>query len=499
MSLIVPQRRAALSHSFPMEANRASSWLASLRPLHSTSDAREVLRGLKHSNRLSASTRERRAVMECFIPVLADLHEHLSEQCLAQPLPLTTEFQSAATLLGNLLREEAYTYKILVSEEPEPKALEISLALYALVKHTELSVHTYRTISNDILQDAQQLFALAERQKILESDTGTIPISHQYAYMLLLSLADTYQVRVRQMPLLLSFLQENLDCAKLLSEAPDASTYSTIAIELGKSIQPAAAASLLTKPNGSTRWLDLKPINQRIVAKMNAAQSNPTPTLGADTLEKRTLARLQMAFNRNRRRRSARSITHTSIPALFGHQEICAAIAMVDRLDETASMPGEPVERSQEDLEALYTEHTGWLVTNHSTHGLCLSHSQCLPGTVQVGQLLGLPGATQTRLAVVRWMKATDQSAITLGAELLSKSVMAVSISQDDSELAEDNGLIFACKVHDTVVQTIMLPAYRFKENDSLTVKRKLKSRKVQLGSCLQHNGLFGHFVLSGI
>lgn len=500
MSLIVPQRRAAESHSFPMEPSKVRRWLGSKDPLTSFTDAREIQRGLKHSNRLVASTGERRQMLECFMPYLTDLYEHLSEQCLAQPLPLTSDFQQSANLLEDLLREEAYAFKILVSEEPEARPLEIGLALQSLVKLAELSINSYRYIDEEVLHDAQQLFARAEQQKVLDSSTGTVTIAQQYCYILLLDLADTLQVRTRQMPFLMSFLMENLNRVNITREMPSSLSPTDFAIGVGEFVRPTMGNNLLPSKRNSLRWIDLEPLNQRINVKMQQIQENPAPSLGADTLERRTLARLQMALNRNRRRRSARSISYKTLPVIFGHNEICAAIKMAEQLDgRSFDDDDELFERSNEDLGVLFEEHSGWIVTNHSSHGLGLVHENCQPGSVQVGQLVGLPGAAHTRLGVVRWVKNTEQTSLELGLELLSKSVMAVGTVLESSDTSGDGGLVFACKVHTSVVQTIMLQAYQFREGDTLTVSRQDKSRAVKLGRCLQHNGLFGHFVLSEI
>ena len=114
MQLTVPQRTNAETGSFPTKPEGVTRWLTALKPLESDADAKEVYRGLKHSNRLHNDVDQRRAVLSCFIPVLRELQTHLSELCQAQPLPLSREFSRSARLADALYREEAFAFKILL-------------------------------------------------------------------------------------------------------------------------------------------------------------------------------------------------------------------------------------------------------------------------------------------------------------------------------------------------------------------------------------------------
>jgi len=69
-----------------------ASWLAGLDTLNTSADARELLRGLTHSNRLVNDLDRRRAALSLFIPPLRALHEQLMASTSAQPLPLTKDF-----------------------------------------------------------------------------------------------------------------------------------------------------------------------------------------------------------------------------------------------------------------------------------------------------------------------------------------------------------------------------------------------------------------------
>ena len=152
MQLTVPHRNVADTSSFPVNPDGVAAWLRDLRPLETESDAREVYRGLKHSNRLHNDVDQRRAILSCFIPVLRELHVHLSELSHAQPLPLTREFSRNARLQDALLREEAFAFKILLSDSSAPLADDARRAMQALARQAESVAHAYRRIPDALIK-----------------------------------------------------------------------------------------------------------------------------------------------------------------------------------------------------------------------------------------------------------------------------------------------------------------------------------------------------------
>ena len=142
MQLTVPHRTVADTGSFPVNPDGVAEWLKNLKPLQSEADAHEVYRGLKHSNRLHNDVDNRRAVLSRFIPVLRLLHSHLNELSYAQPLPLTREFSRNSRLRDALLREEAFAFKILLSDNNTPLADDARRAMQAPVSYTHLTLPT---------------------------------------------------------------------------------------------------------------------------------------------------------------------------------------------------------------------------------------------------------------------------------------------------------------------------------------------------------------------
>lgn len=504
MQLTVPQRAIADTQSFPVDPDGVNQWLAKLDPNNSFKDAMEVYRGLRHSNRLHNDVHRRRAVIACFIPTLRELHNTLLETCQAQPLPLTDEFFRRARLLDGLLREEAFAFKILLADSPDPQADDVRRAMQALAKQAEARVHGYKTIPEMLLFDAYQLYALAEEFELLDtkpSDESQTTGEH-FAFLMLLTVADTQQHRVRQLAPLTSFLRQS---AKLLivTDQNPLHLASTIhlAIHLEHGARPVPAASMTQTEN--VRWLDLSQVLTATDKQLAHARTEHTTLAGTEVLDRHSLARLRFTLARSRKRRSNRVILAEPQQVIIGHKAMCAflhlAASKVQKNSPTGDGPP-PV------LHAINEEQ--WTMINQTPQGACLVSANCKVGMVQVGELVSLQspdasatvteiGKTSAMLGLIRWVKASDKTQLKIGIEYLAKGALPIGISRTDSDdIVADDALIVACKVRDKVLQTILLPSYLYQTGDRLTVTLKGKSRRVVLHKTLQSNGLFSHFSL---
>lgn len=512
MQLTVPQRTVADTESFPVEPDGVSRWLAKLNPTRSTSDAMEVYRGLRHSNRLHNDLNRRRAVIACFIPTLRELNESLLETCQAQPLPLTAEFQRCAQLLDCFLREEAFAFKILLADSPQPRGDDVRRAMQALARQAEIRIHGYKSVPESLLQDAHQLYGLAEEFSLLDAkpDEQQSSTAEHYKYILLLTIADCRQHRVRQLAPLLEFLQSNAAALRLRTQAPTDTLRSVnFAVHLQHGSKPVPAASLVVDSYKQVRWFNLAGIIKRIDVQLAKSRSQDVALLGSDSLDRQSLARLRVTFANSRKRRTQRVIRHDQQTVMLGHKSICAHMQL--NAAKVASLTNDD---APDDFSAriMHSEDDQkWVLVNQSAQGAALYSPDCRAGVVQVGELVSMEstnmdadqlvvGSTNTLIGVVRWVIADDSSAIRFGVEYLAKGVLPVGISRTHSDdIIADDAVIIACKVKDAVLQTILLPAYLYEPGDRLTVTLDGKSRGVKLNKSLQNNGLFSHFSLMDV
>jgi len=474
----------------------------------------EVYRGLRHSNRLHNDLNRRRAVIACFIPTLRELNESLLEICQAQPLPFTTEFQRNAQLLDCFLREEAFAFKILLADSPQPRGDDVRRAMQALARQAECRVHGCKNITETLLQDAHQLYGLAEEFSLLDEkpDDNQLSTAEHYKYILLLTIADCRQHQVRQIIPLLEFLQDNASTIRLRTKVPtDNATSTNYAVHLHYGCRPLPAESLVVESFKHVRWFNLDKILKRIDVQLANSKTQEVALLGSESLDRQTLARLRITISRSRQRRTQRVTRHDQRIVMLGQKSICAHLhfcatkptnlAAQSSSDDTARRNSVAEAMSQQDDQ-------NWMMINQSAQGAALYSPDCRAGVVQVGELVSIEttdayletqatGKSSALIGVIRWVIANDSSAIRFGVEYLAKGVLPVGISRTHSDdIVADDAVIIACKVKDTVLQTILLPAYLYEPGDRLMVTLSGKSRSVKLNKSLQNNGLFSHFSL---
>lgn len=521
MHLTVPQRTVADTQSFPVEPDGVSRWLAKLNPTKSTNDAMEVYRGLRHSNRLHNDLNSRRAVIACFIPTLRELNTSLMEICQAQPLPLTAEFQRSAQLMDGLLREEAFAFKILLADSAQPRSDDVRRAMQALVRQAEGRVHGYKAIPESLLTDAHQLYELAEEYAILDSNRSDTAFgtAELYSYILLLTLCDYRQHRVRQLAPLLEFLKDNAGTVRIRKNLPAESTRAiNYAVHLKFGARPVPATSLLTDSTEDVRWFNVANLLTRIDAQLAKSRSQETALLGSESLDRQSFARLRVTLARSRRRRSKRIIGHDQQLVMLGHKAICAHLQLgaAKVASQNAEMAtGDPAAgyeamNKAADVMDLH-EDQNWMMLNQSAQGAALYSPHCRAGIVQVGELISMEtadsntetlskGKSKAFIGVVRWVIAGEGNAIRIGVEYLAKGVLPIGISRSHSDdIIADDAMIIVCKVKNAVLQTILLPAFLYQTGDRMTVTLNAKSREVKLNQSLQNNGLFSHFSLQDI
>ncbi len=526
MQLSIPHRTVADTDSFPVNPEGVAQWLSKLRPLQSEANAREVYRGLKHSNRLHNDVSNRRLVISCFVPTLRELQNHLSELSDAQPLPLTREFARHARLRDALLREEAFAFKILLSDSDKPLADDARRAMQALARQAESLVHAYRHIPDALIEDAHQLYALAEEHHLLVGQRSSELPSCQdhYRYILLLCISDLKQQRVRQLPLIMDFLRSTVvDIHIERDRKAETITPFDFAINLRRGSRPEPALSLLGKQYEDVRWFSVAPVLYRINHLSKLIQANAGSAPGMNTLEKQSLSRLHSALSRSRQRRCARSITDIPQRVVLGHKEISAHL-------------------SHKPTQIAPDDDSGWVVINRAPQGLCLYNKRCRAGLVQVGELVSIADVSEPLinensksssrinilLGTIRWVRSEGALGITVGVEFMARTVLPVAVTRQldkennsessnsidepidepigattgetvgepSAETIAENALIVACRVNAQVLQTILLPSYLYNNGDKLIASQGGRTRRIQLRNCMQSNGMFSQFSL---
>ena len=509
--LPIPARGVAGEGSFPLEPDAVAGWLARLDPTRSDPDARELLRGLVHSNRLHNDVERRRRTVALFLPPLRALHERLAETARAQPLPLTRDFERDRALAADLLREESVAFRALLVDADAPLQADARRAMHALARLAELDANAYRGADPNVLGAAHALHAWASRTGLVADatpDAGLADLGDHYRLILALALVDPHRHRARQLPLLIDWLRRECGRLRLDELDPRAATAANRRapgrwlVDLDAGVGPVPAGAALTGDSPALLVVDTAPLARELARLTASPEAGRTSSPGADNLERQSLARLAATLAPPTGRRAPRRADDTDAALVFGQRDICARLLY----DDDESEPRPP-------------NDAPWRIVDRSVTGLRLVARDLRPGLVQVGELVtvhevpdpddepddgqgGGPGGGDAvrhalLIGIVRRVRAARDGALDVGVELLARQAMPVTISrEDDAGAAPEQALIVACRVGGRNLQTLLVPAYLYRTGDRLRAVRRGRSRRLELARCLQVNGLFSHYVI---
>ena len=515
--LPIPARGTAGAGSFPLEPEAVAEWIARLDPLGSDADARELLRGLVHSNRLHNDVERRRRALACFVPPLRSLHERLADTARAQPLPLTADFERDRALAADLLREESIAFRALLVDADVPLEADARRAMQALARLAELDANAYRAIDPATLADAHALWRHAADTGLGTgdgaADDALATLGDHYRLILALALADPRRHRARQLPLLVAWLGREAS-RLVLERVPDAAVARANLrapgrwlVDLGTGDAPVPAGSLLAGDRLDLLSIDASGLVREARRRASGTRAGATSLPGADTLERQTLSRLVAALGTPPGRRSARRFDDAPAELVFGVRQVCARLLYGDGGDASeaaahavdAGGPGTPDPESP------------WRIADRSATGLQIVARAPRAGLVQVGELVsvherpGIPGRSEPDgdgtarhdlpIGIVRRVVTGRDGALHAGVELLARQAIPVRVAREDgAQSVPEQALVVACRVAGRTLQTLLVPAFLYRRGDRLRVTRRGRSRELELARCLQSNGLFSHY-----
>jgi len=150
--------------------------------------------------------------------------------------------------------------------------------------------------------------------------------------------------------------------------------------------------------------------------------------------------------------------------------------------------------------ELLYHAES-WSILNESASGYCIQNDSSTETSVQVGELLSIrrsgDGHTwKWGVGVIRWMKFSDETGITLGVEMLTPDAAAVGIKAaiDDADIDYQRTLMLPELNAINQPSTIITNPVPFRVGIQLKLKIVGKEISIRLSKQLQNTGLFAQF-----
>lgn len=491
MTLSIPNQKKPGEKSFPTDPDGVQEWLADLVPINRMENVRALYRGLKHSNRLETSNQHRVEIAQLFGPVVDDASTWLHDQFADQSLPLPKKSKLSFQLVIELLRELAFTYKIIVndtysdllpgSSEDCSSAIFKALATFSRLIECHLSVHTM--MPHQILQDTNTLYCFAIKSKLTDTTSSEANSTFQddmnieklYIYIQLLSLCSPYNIRQRQIPLLCRYLAKQSTKLSLQSTTDEITNQScTFSICLEQDSRPQPLRYTNLNLSEDMLLLDTKPLIDDIDRTIDRTSDTTNALFEAETLSKTTLSELREAFVKERERKSGRAILRKQMYAKTGIKEITASLHYnplnipthidfgIPKYEPSDHWPRRPVNQEK-----------AWTVINENRLGACLEWNDGGTTDSEIGEVIALrqvnAGADEPWvIGFVRWIRLIDIDTIQLGIKYFARNAEPVAANNRDAGTQDISRECLLAKFNsnNTELVSLIAPPLAFQESE---------------------------------
>jgi hypothetical protein len=339
-------------------------------------------------------------------------------------------------------------------------------ALYYLSEVLLRSYQVYLPYSQDIWRSVHAAYRLVEshrrhdeRVEVREDkETVSISVSQRYRRLLLLGIANPYQMPFGECVTVHRFLERWVDQASLLSSPPhDASAC--FLVDLSSDMPPKVAGHASTNiDNANFRWLDIAELTRTLhgmLRRLEKGESATSLQLGIECLDSAChdmFQRLHRVYGQAVSRRHSRIKRHETVmicagigalhffasgqkPFVVPEAQTTLDIPTTVELTEDETYvpldePGASASPSAAAAESFRVDR--WHVHDVSPQGLMLSQEGKSSVKFRIGDLLGVqrmstPG--HWSVGLVRWCKALGDKGMEVGVELIAPDVEPASVT----------------------------------------------------------------------
>lgn len=457
MALSIPNTIKPGKNSFPTSPKTVREWLTGIQPLRDNKSIKVLYRGLKHSNRLENSARNRLEIADMLEPPIRSALSRLEEHFLGQSLPLPKKSAQARSLYEAILAEQAITWKLVVNDtyasllpgQGKTRAVGIYKSLRCLSKLIECHLSMCSPLPAKILEDGNTLFQFALKSNLTDSRNPEENISgrnewsieNAFCYMSLLSLFDSRYQRLRQIPLVCDYLADNASLLSISSiDNLPIELDSVFGVFLDQDSKPIQLDYVNKSDDANLAVIDLAPLIAVIDKSIGQQRNNRSYTLENETVSSTALVNLKNSFEKNRKRKSARAIILKSVNVEIGLQNIVSLFRYEE--DIPYRYPESPLSARKNvhwPIRTIEAEGS-WSIINKSLHGLCLKWKGRGTTNTNTGEPVVIrvdsPNATrQWRVGLVRWMQLVAEDELHVGIEFIpGKKVSATHLGNPDDE-----------------------------------------------------------------
>ena len=570
MDLIIPSRNKPSGASFPTVPRKVRQWIGQLYPVTSSNSTRVLIRGLKHCNRLENSVKHRIDILESFRPVVRELIDFAVSHYAGQNLPLNSKERNSFSTVTALLQEMAFGYKIIVKDTlsssipgtGKHRNLAVLYAMDALDEIALRYLQVYQEIPNDIWQDINALYKIAEDLQIEKYDTLKLKssgvsagsIKEMFIRTHLLAISSSSSFRRGQILQLHNFITKNASRVELLN--PHTNTISgrdLVGVDLACNAPASNYTFMDPKFSIGFRVFFLDHYLECLDTEISNTPNSVSALYESDVLTQESLIRLKKNHSTQKRLHS-RQYFHQAIEFIHGLKEIYATFCYeapepssekkveapelslsISGVGKQAKSTGRrnpkfdsslPEKNAWDNVankgidipnpnapkeETIWTaspvQRGEWFLLNRSLGGLGLIWKGNSSPQLAVGEIVASSDNSEQdsrdwMLGVTCWVRTPDGQTLFSGITHIAKNAKPALIERTKgghNSITTQTECLFAQLLSDESQSCIITPAYMFHAGEVVIVREGKSINRFRLTKKVDSTGSFALFTTEAI
>ena len=470
LNLVLPEIYQVIRTEVATRPDDAKRWLASLPFLNVTETGRLIFSSLKDLNRLPIDDGQRLKLMELYRQPVSTISRALQKNYIGLPVPISREDRPIAEQVQQFQVEMAHGYlrvaqnaarkPTLSHSEQNTVALAIQRGIHYLTELLVKSYELYAPYPPGCWRDIHQLYRHAERLGVTETHVsdplnGAIKhssVAHVYKQALLLALSNPYRLPPRMLANIHRYLDRWASYAKLTQPSKELQHSCQFLINLHEDCAGFGGTEGLAiahdAPYRLLITLDLTRVLHAQYTTLRDGKIPPSEGLEKDFFNSESMEMLRFligAWGIKPKRVFARVARHDDhLDLAIGIENINYFINGGQDFLPSNTEVGPPRRNARPQMQRKLLpsksnqarELTAWRLVDESASGIALRKHANGTGQLRIGELLALRQASRNsngkwNLAVVRWIKSTENDEIEMGIQRLAPSVEPRAIQAD--------------------------------------------------------------------
>jgi hypothetical protein len=536
LNLSLPELNQAIRTEVATRPEEAKRWLASLPFLNVNETGRLIFSSLKDLNRLPLDDDQRLKLMELYRQPVSTISRELQKNYLGLSVPIPLKNRPIAEQVQQFQIEMAHGYLRIAQNAAQKPALNradqqaVALAIQRGIRYlTELlakSYEVYAPCPAGCWREIHQLFRCAERLAVTETEVPDplnaavkhSSVAHVYKQALLLAFSNPYRLPPRMLGKVLHYLDHWAGYAKITQPGQELQRNCQFLINLQEDRAGFSdIEGIVISHHAPYRLLTTHDLTRVLHSQYTTLRDGKTPPseglepnfFGPESID--MLRCLIDAWGIKPRRVFTRITRHDAqFEVAMGVDSGNFFVNGQQEFQPSTTEVGPPRKRNtiaasrpqaQEKSQPARTL-TNWRLVDESASGIALRKSTGGADQVRVGELVALRQTGKTangnwNLAVVRWIKNTENDEIEMGIQRLAPQAEPRAI-RTDALRDIDSGLIPALFLPglDSMKQPATLVTRRgiYRPDRILTVDDGYRAQRVSATRLVQVNPSFEQF-----